>query len=282
MKKAIVMLSGGLDSRLIVKTMQRQEYEIIALYFKLPFSKDNEKEIKEYCKKHKVRLKVFDYTKGKLLNEYLEIIKKPRHGRGTGINPCIDCRIFMLNKAREYADKHNVDIIATGEVLGQRPMSQHKKGLELVEADSKLKGRLIRPLIDLGIQGRRRDKQMKMAEKFKIDYPTPAGGCLLCESGLKKRFNFLIKRGLNSEEIKLSNVGRHFVINNCWIVLGRNEKENKIIEKLKTGKVILPKKIGPTAIILDKCKESTKEKVKKLIEAYSKNGNKKKFERYLI
>jgi len=281
-KKAIVMLSGGLDSRLVVKVMQEQGYEVAALYFKLAFSKDNEKAVKEYCKKHKVKLKVFDYTKGKLLNEYIEMIKNPEHNRGSGVNPCIDCRSFMLNKAREYADKHQIDIIATGEVLGQRPMSQHKKAMEIIEADSKLKKRLIRPLIELGLKGRRRDKQMKMAEKFRIDYPSPAGGCLLCEKALKKRFNFLINRGLNEEEIKLSNIGRHFIIDNCWIVLGRNEKENKIIEKLKTGTIILPEKIGPSAVILDKCSEKIREKVNKLIQAYSKGGNKKEFEGYLI
>jgi len=282
MKKAIVMLSGGLDSRLVVKVMQEQGYEVIALYFKLPFSKDNEKEIKQYCKKHKCKFKLFDYTKGKLLNEYVNMIKKPKHGRGAGINPCIDCRAFMLKKARKYADKNKVEIIATGEVLGQRPMSQHKKGLDIVEKETKLGKRLVRPLIEAGIAGRKRQEQMKMAKKFKIDYPSPAGGCLLCEKALKKRFMFLINRGLNKEEIKLSNVGRHFVIDKCWIVLGRDDAENKIIEKLKTGEKIISKIPGPTAIMLDKCKESTKEKVKKLIEAYSKGGDRKKFQKYLL
>ncbi len=282
MKKAIVMLSGGLDSRLIVKIMQEQGYDVFALYFKLPFSKDVEKEIKEYCKKHNVKLKVFDYCKGKLLDEYVEMIKKPKYGRGTGINPCIDCRAFMLGKAREYADKKKVEIIATGEVLGQRPMSQHQKGLDIVKKESKLEGRLIRPLIEKGIKGRRREEQIKMAEKFKISYPNPGGGCLLCEKEFKKRFMFLINRGLNSEEVKLSNVGRHFILNKCWIVIGRDEKENKIIEKLKTGEKIIPEIPGPSAIILDKCDEKVKAKVIKLIQAYSKGGDRKKFEKYKL
>jgi tRNA-specific 2-thiouridylase len=279
--KIAVMFSGGLDSRLVLKLMSEKS-EVIALYFKLPFSKDNEKEIKEFCKKHNIKLKIFDYSKGKLLKEYIKMIKTPLHGRGAGINPCIDCRLFMLKKAKEYADKHGIDKIATGEVIGQRPMSQHKKGLDIVEKESGLNERLIRPLMDLGIQGRKRDKQIALAEKFNIDYPNPAGGCLLCESALKKRFTFLIKRGLREEEIKLANVGRHFIIDKCWIVLGRDENENNIIEKMKNGIIVMPEKIGPSAVILDKCSEKTIEKVKELIKAYSKHGDRKKFERYLI
>ena len=280
MKKAIVMLSGGLDSRLVIKMMQKQGYNVVALYFKLPFSKDVEASNIEYCKKHKVKIKVFDYTKGKLLKEYLELIKKPKHGTGAGINPCIDCRGFMLSKARKYADKHKIKMIASGEVLGQRPMSQHRQGLEIVEKEAKLKGRLKRPLIELGIRGRKRKEQIKLAKKFKIDYPNPAGGCLLCEKGLVKRIKFVLDRGLNEKEIKLINIGRHFVIDKKWIVLGRNEIENNILEKSKTGEIVLPDKIGPSALILDKATKKTKDKVKKLIEAYSKNGKRKKFERY--
>jgi len=279
--KIAVMFSGGLDSRLVLKLMS-EKADVTALHFKFPFSKDAESEIREFCKEHGVGLKIFDCTKGKLLKEYLEMIKNPLYGRGAGINPCVDCKVFMLKKAKEYADKHGIDKIATGEVLGQRPMSQLKTQLEIIEKQSGLKGRLLRPLNDLGLQGRKRDKQIKMAEDFKIDYPGPAGGCLLCETALKNRLKFLINRGLNSEEIKLCNIGRHFLIDNCWIVIGRDDKENKIIEKLKTGTVIIPNKIGPSAVILDECNEKLKDKVNKLLEAYSKGGNKKEFEGCLL
>ena len=93
---------------------------------------------------------------------------------------------------------------------------------------------------------------------------------------------FLIKRGLNEEEIKLSNVGRHFILDKCWIVLGRDEKESDFIETLKTGEIIIPNVPGPSAVILDKCKDSTKDKIKKLINAYSKGGDRKKFHKYLL
>ena len=279
--KIAVMFSGGLDSRLVLKLMS-EKADVIALHFKFPFTKDIEPEIKKFCEKHGVKLKTFDYTKGKLLKEYLEMIKKPVYGRGVGVNPCVDCKVFMLRKAKEYADKHGIDKIATGEVIGQRPMSQLKTQLEIIEKQSGLKDRLLRPLNDLGIQGRNRKKQIEMAKQLNIKYPGPAGGCLLCETALKNRLKFLIERGLNAEEVKLSNVGRHFLIDNCWVVIGRNEQENKIIEKLKTGEKIIPEIPGPSAVILDACNEKFKDKVNKLIEDYSKGGKREEFERYLL
>ena len=273
-QKCIVMFSGGLDSRLVVKIMQDRGYDVIALYVKLPFSKDLEKEIKEFCKKHKVKIKVVDYTKGKLLQEYLKIIKKPKYGKGTGINPCVDCRLFMLKKAREYANKNKINLIASGEVLGQRPMSQHKKALEITKEESKLKDKLIRPLIEKGFQGRSRKKQIALAKKFKIKIPSVGGGCLLCERALTNRFKMLIKNNLiKGGNVCLLRIGRHFINNKKWIVLGRDVNENKIIEKTK-GIKIIPKQPGPTAWINQK---QLIDKAQKLIKKHSKH-NIKEFE----
>lgn len=314
-RKAIVLFSGGLDSRLVVKIMQEKGYEVIALHFNLPFGCGccNFGCNFKFTQISGVKFKIFDVSKGKLLKEYLEILKKAKHGRGAGVNPCKDCKIFMFKKAKEYADKHKIKVIATGEVVGQRPMSQTERAMKVI--DKEIGFELQRPLIDLGIKGRRRDKQMALAKKYNIRYPMPGGGCLLCEKALKNRFMFLVNRGLNAEEIKLSNVGRHFIIDKCWIVLGRDESENKVIEKLKTGELIIPEKTGPSAIILgkkpevlslskstqsfkqDKCSKKIKEKVnakaktiskktiekvKELISAYSKGGDRKKFKRYLL
>jgi len=137
----------------------------------------------------------------------------------------------------------------------------------------------LRPLSELGISGRRRDKQMDLAKKFNISYPSPAGGCALCEKELKKRFEFLFERGLNEDEVRFVNVGRHFVIDGCWIVLGRDEKENKILESFGKN-LIVPDFPAPSALILDKCNKDIKEKVNKLIEAYSKRGSLKKREKF--
>ena len=104
-EKCIVMFSGGLDSRLVLKLMQKKRYAVTALYFKLPFSKNVEKDIRKFCKKQKAKLKVLDYTKGKLLKSYIKMLKKPKYGRGVGFNPCIDCRLFMFQNAKKYANK---------------------------------------------------------------------------------------------------------------------------------------------------------------------------------
>jgi len=257
-KKCIVMFSGGLDSRLALKIMQERGFDVIAVFFKLPFIKNIEDEIKGFAKKNKVRLKVFDCTKGNLLKDYLKVIKNPKYKRGAGVNPCVDCRIFILKKAKEFAREKEIKIIATGEVLGQRPVSQTRKATEIINKEIGFE--LIRPLIEFGISGRQRKKQIALAEEFQIPYPAPAGGCLLCEKELKKRFEILIKNNLiNNKTLPLINLGRHFFteipckskfsgisgsetpnktqrvsdIGICWFVIGRNEKENKVIEKFK-------------------------------------------------
>lgn len=285
-QKCIVMFSGGLDSRLAIKIMQQKGFEITALFFRLPFGTGccNEGCSFNFSQLQGISLEILDCTKGKLLQEYLEVIKNAKYGRGSGINPCVDCRIFMFKKAKEIADKKAIEFIVTGEVIGQRPMSQRKKQIELIEKETGLKGRVIRPLIDLGISGRRRDKQIELAKKFKINYPDPAGGCLLCEKAHSKKLNYLLERGIDEKEIKLVNVGRHFLIDNCLVVIGRDEKENKIIENIGRlkGELIVPIFPAPSALILDKFNKSIGKKVNELIRAYSKEGSiqdRKKFDK---
>ncbi|MFC1666115.1 hypothetical protein ACFLZF_00155 [Nanoarchaeota archaeon] len=304
MKKCVVLFSGGLDSRLAVKIMQEQNFEVTALFFKLAFGCSFEKDVKNFIKENKCNLKTFDCTRGKLLQEYLECIKKPKYGRGAGINPCVDCKIFMFKKAKEFADKKKIDLVVSGEVLGERPMSQMKKAMDLIEEKSGLKEMLLRPLCAkllpetiaekkslvkrkklYDIQGRKRDKQIALAKKFKIEFPHPAGGCLLCEKTLKNRFKFLVEKGMNDYEIKLVGIGRHFFINNSWIVLGRNKKENQIIEKIggEIGELIIPDIIGPSALIIGG--KNIKSIVKDLIKVYSKKGSlkeRKEFEKYRL
>ena len=264
MEKCIVLFSGGLDSRLAVKIMQERGYEVISLHFNLPFgcgcSNINELQMKG------VNLVVLNATKGELFKEYMNVIKNAKYGRGAGYNPCKDCKIFMFKKAKEYADSKGIKIIATGEVLGQRPMSQTKNAMEII--DNEIGFKLTRPLTEIGISGRRRDKQIALAKKYKIEYPSPAGGCLLCEKGLKSRFELLIKNNLIKEEtLHLIRVGRHFINSKRWIVLGRNSKENEIIEK-QPGIKILPEQPGPSAWIND---IKLVNKAEKLIKKYSKH-----------
>ena len=253
MEKCVVLFSGGLDSRLVVKLMQKEGFEVIALHFNLPFGcgccdfgcNFN------FTQMSGVKFKIFDASKGKLLKEYLKVLKSGKHGRGKGYNPCRDCKIWMFRKAKKYADEKKIKVIATGEVVGQRPMSQTPKAMKIIDGEIGYSPR--RPLIELGISGRRREKQMELARKFNMKYPLPAGGCLLCEKALKQRFKILLEKNLISEKtISLVKTGRHFFLKNCWFIVGRNESENKVIEKFKNriesakGKpaVYFSKKIG--------------------------------------
>ncbi|MCW8965179.1 MAG: tRNA 4-thiouridine(8) synthase ThiI [Candidatus Pacearchaeota archaeon] len=291
-KKCLVLFSGGLDSRLAVKIMQEQGFDVACIYFKLPFGCSAYYDVEEFSKSENFKLDIFDCTKDELLQEYLDYLKSPKYGRGAGANPCKDCKIFMFRKAKEFADEKKIDLIVSGEVLGERPMSQMKSSLELIEKDSGLNGRILRPLSAklfeetefeksgfvnrdnlYNIRGRKRDKQIELAQKFGISFPHPAGGCLLCEKFLQRRFEYLLKRGLSENEIELVKGGRHFVINDCWVILGRDKEENEKLERFgkNVGRLIVPDVSGPSALIIGK--ENVDDKVRELIEVYSKKGN---------
>ncbi len=253
--KALVLLSGGLDSRLAAKIMQEQlGKNVVCMYFSLPFGSGccNEHCALKFSQTEGIKTIIIDCTKEKNFQEYISMIRKPKFGYGSGINPCIDCRIFMLKKAKEYADKNKIELIVTGEVIGERPMSQHRGAMDIVEEESGLKGRLLRPLsakllpeteaekkelVDrsrfFSVSGRGRKKQFELADKYKISYPTPGGGCLLCEQVLSARLRDLFKHNkeISEEDIELLKLGRHFR-NKSQIIAGRNQKENDKLETI--------------------------------------------------
>lgn len=307
--KTLVLFSGGLDSRLAIKLLQEQGIEVEAVYFKLPFGGgccNNSECVFNFSQTSRVKLHVIDCMLSPLFEEYLQIVHKPKNGRGVAMNPCKDCKIFMLKKAKELADKINADFLTTGEVLGQRPMSQTKKALLSIEKQANLENQILRPLSAqllpethaekihlinrnkfLDIQGRKRNSQLELAKKYKIKYPNPGGGCLLCEKSCSKKLKDMLRhkplKKIQSEETQLLNIGRHFRINGK-IILGRNEKENVQIEKLNKNlrwNVIIPINPGPT-IIFEDLKD--KESAEKLLQAYSSNDldKRKHFEVYKI
>ena len=308
MAKALVLFSGGLDSRLVVKILQEQGTEIELLHFRLPFGCGccNSTECNfNFSQKSEAKLTIMDCTKGELFNEYLEVIKHPRHGRGSGLNPCIDCKIFMFKKAGEYAKNNKIQIIATGEVLGERPMSQTSSALSKI--DKEIGFEIIRPLsakllsetkaekqklVDrskfLDIQGRKRNIQMGLAKKYNISYPTPAGGCLLCEkvysARLKDFFNHEKNTSITPEELSTLANFRHFR-EKGKILLGRNESENALLEQLNKSlkwDIVIPKEFpGPTAIFEN---PEDKQIAESLIKAYSskKLEERKKFDKFRI
>jgi len=289
--RALILLSGGLDSRLAVKILQEQlgKKNVEAIFFLLPFGGgccSNKFCVFKFAQKQGIKLHIIDITKGRFFNEYMKIIRKPKHPRGVSLNPCIDCHAFMLKKAKQLAKKLNIQIIATGEVLGERPLSQTKKALKVVEKEAGLENKVLRPLSAkllpetvyekkglinrnklFGIQGRQRKKQIYMAKKYRISYPSPGGGCLLCEREYCKKLKPLLNKKINYSDIKLLSIGRHFEASE--IILGKNHQENLLLEKQK-GIKIIPLQPGPTALIKSKDKKLI-EKAKRLIRKYSKH-----------
>ena len=251
-KKAIGLLSGGLDSILATKMILDMGFDVIALNLKTPFCCCD---TDEKCFSDSIAQK-FNIPLKRIYGgeDYLEVVKNPRHGYGKNLNPCIDCRVFLFKKAKKLMDEIGAEFIFTGEVLGERPMSQRLCAMELIEKQSDLKGRVLRPLcaklleptlvekngiVDreklLSIQGRSRKPQIALAKSYRIeDYPCPAGGCLLTDENFARR----LKESLEHEEdslrtISLLKIGRHFRLpTKAKVIAGRNQKENEALLSL--------------------------------------------------
>lgn len=256
--RALAMFSGGLDSILAIKMIQEQGIEVEALNFTSVFF-PNEKVV-DTARKLGVKLRVIDITGNK---SYIKLLKKPKYGYGVGINPCIDCKIFMLKEAKKIMLKEKFDFIITGEVLNERPMSQTYDKLMLIEKESGLKDKLLRPLSArllppikaemrglvnrqelLSINGRSRKEQMGLALRYGItEYPSPAGGCILCEKPIKDKLRDLFENKkieeINYNELALLKIGRHFRIEKTKFIVGRNKEENEKISLLKKPKDFL-------------------------------------------
>jgi len=297
--KCLFLFSGGLDSILGVKILKLQKnIKIFGLTFKSIFF--DEALAKKMAKKISLPLKVIDISQ-----DFLKILKKPKYGYGKGMNPCLDCRILMLKKAKEILKKEKFDFVATGEVLGERPMTQNKFALELTEKESSLKGILLRPLsakllketifekkglikreLLLDLFGRGRKRQLALAKKFKIkDYPTPSGGCILTDLNFSKKLRELLEIFPQAKEndFKLLKLGRHFWEKKTKIVIGRNEKENKILKKLaQKGDLLIEMKNYPGPLTLIRSYKNKKisplalKKAKKLTQYYSPKARQKK------
>jgi tRNA U34 2-thiouridine synthase MnmA/TrmU len=255
-KKAFALLSGGLDSALAVKMILDQGVEIEAVNFMSPFCNCTPKtagcknQARKLADEFGIKIRVI--PKGM---DYMKMVEHPPHGYGREMNPCIDCRIYMLRKVREMMTAEDVSFVITGEVLGQRPMSQHRRAIEIIEKEGGLSGLILRPLsakyfaptvpeqegiVDreklLALSGRSRKPQIELAEKLGItDYPCPAGGCLLTDREIAARLRdlFIHRPDYTMADLHLMKLGRHFRIDpSLKIIVGRNQAENEEIKRL--------------------------------------------------
>lgn len=257
---ALGLFSGGLDSILACRVIADQGVRVVALKFVTPFF-DSEllarsaQYTEAMRQKYRLEVEVVDISEG-----YVRLLENPVHGFGRHFNPCIDCKILMLTRARELMPAYGASFLVTGEVLGQRPMSQRRDTLRVIERDSGCTDLLLRPLsakLMLPIQaeleglvdrerlyafsGRSRRQQKLLAAQLGItDYPTPAGGCMLTDPNLASRIK-LFYNGLFSfgdeyavADLRLLAAGRQFKLDNdIWFILGRDEQENNHLETLR-------------------------------------------------
>ncbi|MDP2821000.1 MAG: tRNA 4-thiouridine(8) synthase ThiI [bacterium] len=297
--RGVFLFSGGLDSIIAAKILLNQGIKVLGLIFKSYFF--NEKQAVESAKQIGLEFRVIDFSK-----VHLKIVKNPEFGRGKNMNPCIDCHLLMFKKAKQIMKKEKFDFVASGEVLGERPMSQNKEALFLIEREAGLQGLILRPLsakvlpITLpekykwvkrqglqGIKGRARKIQLSLAKQFKIKkFPSPAGGCILTEEVFSNRLGELFEAQdkLAKNDFDILRIGRHFWLDKkIKIVVGRNQEENEKIEKLKKLKDVLmslKNYPGPTILIRNysqkKLSEVIIKKAKILLLKYSPKAKNQK------
>lgn len=266
--KGLSLLSGGLDSQLAVCVLRAAGAYVEGVTFATPFFQPDS--AKKAAAALDLPLHVVDFT-----DDEIALVENPPHGFGGAMNPCIDCHARMIARAGEMMTSLGFDFVSTGEVLNQRPMSQNKQSLGVVEKCSGLKGRLLRPLcaqlleptipeqeglIDrsklLALSGRRREPQMALAAQFGlVDYPSPAGGCKLTEKGFGRRLKDLLDHeGLRERRlVELLNIARRFRLpGGTGVILGRDAKENRTLQErlAPSDTLVAPVSVpGPTAIL---------------------------------
>lgn len=273
-RRCLALLSGGLDSILAIRLMQRQGIVVEAVNFKTIFTCCQD-ESAQAARRLGIPLTVLSQQ-----DDYLEIVKNPQFGYGKGANPCIDCRIYMFQRARTYMEQCGADFIVSGEVVGQRPMSQKKKDLQVISAQSELDDILLRPLsakllpptlperegwVDrqqlYDFNGRSRKGLVRLAKQLGIDeIPVPSTGCALTEPIFSKKIYDLVvlEPQAGRWHYELLKVGRHFRMDGSTkVVVGRNEAENATLRyvhglaEAESSLALIPRGFqGPVALLI--------------------------------
>ncbi len=286
--KTLSLFSGGLDSILAVKLIEEQGIDVIGIIFETPFF-PSQKAVKS-AQNIGLPVKIVDIT-----DSLFNIVLRPKHGYGRGLNPCIDCHILMFKTAGDMLKKEEAGFIISGEVLGQRPMSQNLRSLSLIAHNSGFKELILRPLSAkrlpeslaeregwvvreklLGLSGRSRKPQIELARKFGIEnYPSPAGGCLLTDEVFSRRLKDLISFNpeLSRREVELLKWGRHLRINEkAKVVVGRNQRENEAITSLmgKGDTLLTVEEIpGPAVLVTGEILQDELDVVASIAVSYS-------------
>ncbi len=300
--RALALFSGGLDSMLAIKLIADQGIEVIAIHIKTGFggTKDITELMRERAEHAGARLEIVDVRE-----EYIQkILFDPVYGYGKNFNPCIDCHGYMFKVARGLMKKFDASFLITGEVVGQRPMSQRADAIMQVtkladDSDDKL---IVRPMsaklmepttpeiegwIDreklLGISGRSREEQMKLAERYGWeDYESPGGGCLLTEEHFSERLReFVAHDDLTVKEIDLLKFGRHFRLpDGAKLIVGRNREDNEGLQRIESEKY-LPVKLpiaGPFSLLSRDATEEEKKLAAKIAITYARSSPKESYE----
>ncbi len=267
--KAVSLFSGGLDSQLAVLLVKQQGITVIGVNFTTPFFAAKKATL-DAAEALGIELITEDISR-----EYKDIVlTNPVYGYGQHMNPCIDCHAFMIKNARRIMDETGARFLITGEVLGQRPMSQNRSSLQVVEKLSGQQGLIVRPLSALllkptipeaegwldrsklmDISGRSRKRQMELAVHYDLhEYPSPAGGCLLTDENYSRRLQYLlsIKPDADTEDFRGLHWGRHFAIGENLLIIGRNQHENEqLLAAAQPGDILFtaPEHPGPVAVL---------------------------------
>lgn len=245
---AVALFSGGLDSILVAKLIMEQGLRVKCLHFVTPFFG------KPRLVKHWRAIYGLDIEAVDMSEDFATLLaNRPKYGFGKVLNPCVDCKILMIGRARQLMERYGASFIISGEVLGQRPMSQRRDSLNVVRRDAEAKEVLLRPLcaklmdptpaelsglVDreklLGISGRGRKEQMELAAHFALtEIPTPAGGCKLTERENARSYWPVLKYAptVTAGEFRLANTGRQYWAGSYWLAIGRNQGDNEYLVK---------------------------------------------------
>jgi tRNA U34 2-thiouridine synthase MnmA/TrmU len=295
--EAICLLSGGLDSALAAKLVLEQGIKVHGVHFIIPFGRLDKEgpdlPVSRVAESLGIELEMI-----RLGEEFLEIVRQPKHGFGSNANPCIDCKILMLRMAGELMRNRGADFVVTGEVVGQRPMSQRMDSMRRIEKESGLEGYLVRPLSAhlleptrpeteglvrreelLGIQGRSRKDLMRFAaEKGIRGYSSPAGGCLLTDPRYAERVKDLLEHEmLTLHDVDLLSVGRHFRLpGGSKLVVGRHKRDNDVLSRLAGENdcvLTTPAIPGPTAVLRGRRIVEDEHLAARIVARYSDAGD---------